>query len=135
VLEIVVLIGVGLVPNGSADSVATVLVAFTSSVQVSSFRTLVDTAYSTTMTTGNLRMATYSAYHALVSHDRAAALRARRFFGVIGAFLVGAVVGGLLTKNSVMGIHAVWIPAGLLVLALALFVRDERIASREGAAV
>jgi len=129
VLEVVVLLGVGLLPRGSADSVATVLVAFTSSVQVSSFRTLVDTSYSTTITTGNLRTASHAAYHALVAHDQEAAHRARRFFAIITAFLLGAFGGALLTSDSVMGIHAVWAPACLLLLALALFVHDERAAS------
>lgn len=45
VLEILVLSCVGLLPSGTA---ATVLVAFTASLQVATFRKLVDTAYSTT---------------------------------------------------------------------------------------
>ncbi|MEV7130146.1 YoaK family protein [Streptomyces sp. NPDC093260] len=85
VLEILVLFCVGLLPGGTADTAATVLVAFSASLQVAMFRTLVDTAYSTAMTTGNLRTATQSAYLAFIQRDRDAARRARRFSAVIGA--------------------------------------------------
>ncbi|WP_422129584.1 YoaK family protein [Streptomyces misionensis] len=129
VLEILVLFCVGLLPGGTADTAATVLVAFSASLQVAMFRTLVDTAYSTAMTTGNLRTATQSAYLAFVEHDRAAARRARRFSAVIGGFLAGAVAGGVLTHWE--GVRAVWALAGLLALGLVLFVHDERAATRD----
>ncbi|ATL70507.1 YoaK family protein [Nocardia terpenica] len=123
VLEILVLIGVALAPN-DAETVVTVLVAFVASVQVTTFRTLVDTPYSTTMTTGNLRIATQNAYAAVISGDGEAARRARRFLAVVLAFLVGACLGGVLTVH--LHAYAALIPAALLVAALALFVHDER---------
>ncbi|GAB1331958.1 hypothetical protein ACE1SV_62970 [Streptomyces sennicomposti] len=129
VLEILVLFCVGLLPGGTADTAATVLVAFSASLQVAMFRTLVDTAYSTAMTTGNLRTATQSAYLAFVERDRGAARRARRFSAVIGGFLAGAVAGGVLTRWE--GVRAVWALAGLLALGLVLFVHDERAATRD----
>ncbi|MEU3275650.1 YoaK family protein [Streptomyces antibioticus] len=127
VLEAGVLVVVGTLPD-SADVVATVLVSFTASLQVSAFRKLVDTAYFTTMITGNLRTTAQSACLAVVDRDPEAGRRARRFAAVIGGFLVGAITGGLLTFAS--GIHAAWAAAGFLVLGLALLVRDERIAAR-----
>ncbi|MGW4566570.1 YoaK family protein [Streptomyces sp. NPDC004561] len=128
ILEIVVLAGVGLMPAGSADVAATILVAFTASMQVTTFRQLVDTPYSTTMTTGNLRTATESAYLALADRDREQSRRAGRFGVIVAAFLVGAVAGGVL--SDAVGIRAVWGPALVLVLSLALFIHDERIAAR-----
>ncbi|WP_218161917.1 YoaK family protein [Streptomyces monashensis] len=128
VLEILVLFCVGLLPSGTADTAATVLVAFTASLQVATFRKLVDTAYSTAMTTGNLRTATQSAYRAVIERDRDAARRAARFSAVIGGFLAGACAGGLLTRWQ--GVHSVWALAGILALGLALFVHDERAAAR-----
>lgn len=125
VLEIVVLIAVALLP-GDAPTVTTLLVAFVSSVQVTTFRTLVDTSYSTTMTTGNLRTATQNAYAAVISRDREAARRAWRFGAIVLAFLVGACAGAVLTMQ--LHTYAVLIPAALLVAALALFVHDERAA-------
>ncbi len=76
VVQIVVLAWVGLLPGGSADSAATILVTFTASVQVATFRTLVDTPFSAAMTTGNLRTATQNAYLALADHDWAEPRRA-----------------------------------------------------------
>ncbi|MER6076430.1 YoaK family protein [Streptomyces sp. NPDC001817] len=128
VLEILVLFCVGLLPSGTADTAATVLVAFTASLQVATFRKLVDTPYSTVMTTGNLRTATQNAYLAVIERDRGATLRARRFSVVIGAFLAGAIAGGLLTHWE--GARAVWALAILLALGLVLFVHDERTAAR-----
>jgi uncharacterized membrane protein YoaK (UPF0700 family) len=131
VLEIVMLAGVGLVPTGTPDMLVTVVIAFTASVQVSTFRKLVDTAYNTTMTTGNLRTAIQSAYQAVVDRDRDAARRARQFAAVIAAFLAGAFGGGLLTATE--GVHTLWALVGLLTLGLALFVYDERAATRSSA--
>ncbi|WP_216896304.1 YoaK family protein [Nocardia alni] len=125
VLEILVLIGVALLPR-EAQTVVTVLVAFASSVQVTSFRTLVDTPYSTTISTGNLRTAAQNAFAAVVARDREAARRAGRFWGIVLAFLVGACGGAVLTMH--LHAYAVLVPAVLLIGALALFVHDERTA-------
>ncbi|MFE9428720.1 YoaK family protein [Kitasatospora sp. NPDC006697] len=128
VLEIVVLAGVALLPTGTADMFVIVVIAFTASVQVSTFRKLVDTAYNTTMTTGNLRTAVQSVYTAVVHRDREAARRARQFATVIAAFLAGAFGSGLLTATG--AVHTLWALVALLAMALALFVYDERAAAR-----
>jgi uncharacterized membrane protein YoaK (UPF0700 family) len=127
-LEIAVLVGVGFIPHGTLSSLVTILIAFTASVQVSTFRTLVDTPYTTTMTTGNLRTAALNFYAALVDHDTAAARRARQFGTIILAFIFGAFGGAILTGAE--GTHAVWIGAIVLLLCLVLFVHDERMAAR-----
>ncbi|MDT0462975.1 YoaK family protein [Streptomyces gibsoniae] len=124
VLEVVVLAGVGLLPGGTPDLLVTALIVFTSSVQFSAFRTLVDTAASTTMTTANLRTAAQNAYLALVDHDREAARRARHFLVVIGVFLTGALAGAWLT--ALLGTRAIWIAAALVAVCLFRNLRDER---------
>ena len=128
VLEIVVLLLVGFVPHNTLNSLVIILVAFTASVQVSTFRTLVDTPYATTMTTGNLRTAAQSAHRALADHDAEAARRTRQFGTIILAFILGALGGARLTATE--GTHAVWVGAALLLLCLVLFVHDERVAAR-----
>ncbi|MFG2944291.1 YoaK family protein [Streptomyces adustus] len=132
VLEIVVLAGVALLPAGAPDALVVVLISFTASVQITAFRKLVDTAYNSTMTTGNLRTATQSAYEALVNGDREAARRAAQFTAVILAFLAGALGGAALTVA--VGVRAVWAAAAVLTCGLALFVHDERMARRRTAA-
>jgi uncharacterized membrane protein YoaK (UPF0700 family) len=43
---------------------------------------------------------------------------------VIGAFAAGAIAGAFTTH--VWGLHAIWVPAGLLAVTLVLFIFDER---------
>lgn len=57
ILEIIVLFIIGFIPNTVPNSIVTVAVSFVASIQVSSFRKLVDSPYTTTMSTGNLRSA------------------------------------------------------------------------------
>ncbi|MFF8866107.1 YoaK family protein [Streptomyces sp. NPDC015139] len=128
VLECVVLAVVGLIPASAPDALVTVLIAFMASVQMSTFRTLVDTVYNSTMTTGNLRSAMQNAYEAVVGRSADARRRARHFAAVVLAFLAGAFGGGWLTFQ--WGVHAVWAACVVLAAGLALFVHDERMARR-----
>ena len=123
VLEIVVLGVVGLLPGGVPASVSVVLIAFTASVQVTTFRTLIDWPYNTAMVTGNLRTAAQAAYQAIADHDPEATRKARSFAIIISGFTAGALVGGWFTLR--VGRHAIWISAGVLIAALCLFVLDE----------
>ncbi|MFD9097008.1 YoaK family protein [Streptomyces collinus] len=129
VLELLVLALVGLVPADAQDAFVTVPIAFMASVQMSTFRTLVDTAYNSTMTTGNLRAAMQNLYQAVVDGDEDARRRSRQFTSVVVAFTVGACGGGWLTL--VWGERAVWAACAVLAAGLALFVHDERTARRQ----
>ncbi|WP_251096517.1 YoaK family protein [Streptomyces sp. Caat 7-52] len=129
-LEIVVLAVVGLIPAGAPDALVTVLVAFMAAVQMSTFRTLVDAVYNSTMTTGNLRSAMQNAHQAMVAKDREARRRSWQFACVVLAFLAGAFGSGWLTL--VWGVHAVWAACAVLAAGLGLFVHDERIARSTG---
>jgi uncharacterized membrane protein YoaK (UPF0700 family) len=124
VLEIIVLTVVGFLPHAVPDSVVVVMIAFTASVQVSTFRTLITWTYNTAMVTGNLRTAAQAVYVAVADRDADAARKARSFAVVIVSFVVGAFTGGWLTLH--LGEHAIWIAAGVLTGALGLFVVDER---------
>jgi uncharacterized membrane protein YoaK (UPF0700 family) len=46
------------------------------------------------------------------------------YAGLIGAFAAGAIAGAFTTRA--WGLHAIWVPAGLLGVTLVLFVIDER---------
>jgi uncharacterized membrane protein YoaK (UPF0700 family) len=123
ILEIVVLAVVGVLPRDVPDSVLVVMIAFTASVQVTTFRTLIIWPYNTAMVTGNLRTAAQAAYAAVADRDPEAVRKARSFVVIIGSFVVGAFSGGWLTLH--VGRHAIWISAGVLVAALGLFLIDE----------
>jgi uncharacterized membrane protein YoaK (UPF0700 family) len=46
------------------------------------------------------------------------------YAGLIGAFAAGAIAGAFTTRA--WGLHAIWVPAGMLGVTLVLFVIDER---------
>ena len=121
--EIAVMIIIGFIPTSVSNILTTVVVSFVASLQVSSFRRLVDAPYSTTMTTGNLRSATVAAFLALTKKDRRAGMRSMRYFAIIFSFMTGAVVGGLLTAH--LGITAIWFAGIILLSAVVLFRIDE----------
>lgn len=122
-LEIVVLVIVGFLPRGVPDSLIVIMIAFTASVQVTTFRTLIIWPYNTAMVTGNLRTAAQAAYAAVADRDPDAVRKTRSFSIIIISFVIGAFAGGWLTLH--VGRHAIWISAGVLVAALCLFVVDE----------
>lgn len=79
IIEAVVLFIVGFIPTTTPHIFVTTTIAFVSSVQISSFRRLVDSPYSTTMCTGNLRTASQAAYIAIIKRDKSAFARSFRY--------------------------------------------------------
>jgi uncharacterized membrane protein YoaK (UPF0700 family) len=124
ILETVVLFIVGFIPYTSPSIIVTVVVSFVSSVQISSFRKLVGSTYSTTMVTGNLRSATQEAYIAFAKKDNESARRTIRYSTINLSFLAGAILGGLLT--SFIGVKAVWIPVIVLMCSIILFNSERK---------
>ena len=60
IIEALILFIVGLIPETAPNSLVTSIIAFISAMQMSAFKTLVDSPYSTTICTGNLRTASES---------------------------------------------------------------------------
>lgn len=131
ILEIIVLFIVGLIPDNIPNIVVTVTISFVASVQVSSFRKLVDSPYSTTMCTGNLRSASQAAYIAFTRKDHKAAIQAIRFLMIIFSFLLGGFLGGLITL--IIGVKAIWVPAIILAFTVILFSICEVISKEQSA--
>ncbi len=127
-LEILILFIVGFIPINIPDIFVTVAISFVSSLQISSFRKLVDSPYSTTMSTGNLRSASYAAYIAFTEKDAKAAIRSIRYLAIIFSFLFGAFLGGLLTLS--IGVKSIWAAAVVLIFCIVLFDIDEHRAKR-----
>ena len=121
-LECIVLIVVGLVPDSMPNIVVTVCIAFVSSLQISTFNKLDKWAYNSTMTTGNLRTATQAAYLAVKENNHEAKRQFKEFFVIILSFLFGALSGTFST--TYIGNTSIWIAAGILVIALFLYHRD-----------
>lgn len=95
-LEIAILALVALLPTGEWDTAANVLVSFVCAVQVQSFRKIRGNPCATTMCTGNLRSGTAALSRWLRERDRGDLETVRCYFTVIGCFIAGAALGGLL---------------------------------------
>lgn len=124
ILEIIILFIIGFIPNTVPNDIVNVTVSFVSSLQICTFRKLVDSPYSTTMCTGNLRSGSYAAYVAFTEKDRKAAIRALRYFTIIFSFVFGALLGGFLTLA--FGVKAIWFASLILIFSVITFNIDER---------
>lgn len=127
VVEFVLLLAVGFVPSSErlsyGDELSTVVIAYAAAIQIAVFKTLVDVAYSTTMTTGNLKSMSMALYDWVCGHDPVARPHAVNLAAIIGSFLTGAVICAV--SSPTLGVHTVWLALPLLALALALFSYDE----------
>lgn len=123
-VEILVLVGVALLPLGRMDVLANVLVSFVCALQVQSFRKVDGNSMATTMCTGNLRSGTELFCRYWRTGERPLLRRAGEYYGIILAFVVGAAVGALLSMGG--NGHVVLAPAALLAVAFLLMFREEK---------
>lgn len=123
VIEILVIVLVGFVPLSWPNAVVTISISFVAALQVTTFRVLVDQAFSTTMTTGNLRSFSQAVFRRVTVGDKSAGVRALNFGSVITGFLGGAILGAVTVR--ILDAGAAWVASGMLVVALALFMFDE----------
>jgi Predicted membrane protein len=119
-IELISIVIVGFIPGNVSNIPVSIIISFTSSLQVSSFRKLVDSPYNTTMSTGNLRSATQAAYNAITKKDHQSAIRSIRYYLIIISFISGALIGGVLT--DCIGLHAIWVAGLLLAGGLVLYL-------------
>ncbi len=99
-LEFGVLWTIAFIPSGGYDDMINVAVSFVCSMQVESFRTFHESStYATTMCTGNLRSATEQLFRYNVSRDKQAIRKSFEYYGIILFFILGAVVGTLITRR------------------------------------
>lgn len=118
-IECLVLFAVGFIPT-KANIVANVLVSFVCALQVESFRKVHGYVYATTMCTGNLRSGTESLYRFIENKDKNYLKKSLHYFGIIVFFVIGAVLGTLITNK--VGIKAVLVcTVALLVVFILMF--------------
>ncbi|HOP74450.1 MAG TPA: YoaK family protein [Bacillota bacterium] len=118
IFESIILFIIGFIPQTAPDIIVTVIISFVASIQVCSFSKLVDSPYSTTMSTGNLRSATQAAYQGIFQKDHLAAIRSIRYFTIIISFISGGFIGGLIT--FMFGIKSIFFTVFLLVFCVLL---------------
>jgi uncharacterized membrane protein YoaK (UPF0700 family) len=116
-LEAVFLFAAAWLPQSFPDLWLVLGIAFTAALQQSSFPKVRDYAYTSVMTTGNLRQMADGAMQAFYSADRGPGLRRARTFGLVCAcFLIGAAIGARCTMQ--LGNRALLVPAAVLGLTL-----------------
>lgn len=123
IIEVTVLFIIGFIPNTMPHAFATLPISFVSSVQIASFSKLVDSPYSTTMCTGNLRTASQAAYKAFIKKDSNSALKTKRYMTIIFSFIIGACFSGFLTL--LFGVKSIWFASLILIISLLLFRIDD----------
>lgn len=122
ILECFVLIIVGFLPESVPNVAVTMCISFVTSLQISTFTKIDKWAYSSTMTTGNLRTAIQAACTAVKEHDEDAKRQFTGFSAILVFFTFGALLGTFSTIY--MGNCSIWIASGVLIVALILYHRD-----------
>jgi uncharacterized membrane protein YoaK (UPF0700 family) len=124
-IEIVALLGVALLPPAFPDLPIVLGIAFVAALQSSSFARVEGSAYSSVMTTGNLRRAAEALFAGLTPPGDGAALRQSRVFATVCAsFACGAALGAFCT--GWLANFAVLVPAVILLVALGLCLRRRK---------
>lgn len=123
-VEAIILFIVGLIPETVPHSSVTSIIAFISGMQISAFKTLVDSPYSTTICTGNLRSASEAFLKAIKYKDKLNRARGIRYSIVIIFFALGAALGGILTEE--IGVKSIFAASFLLLAALVIFYLDNK---------
>lgn len=115
---------VSCLPCGTLDPLANIIISFTSALQVESFRKFQGCGCVTTMCTGNLRSGTEHLFHWFFRREGTSLEKVRVYYGLIGAFIAGAVLSGLLTPLfTVRTILAALVP---LLSAFLIMLRGEK---------
>lgn len=120
-LEIITLSVVGFLPY-QYNMIATMLVSFSCSMQVQTFRKLNGYAYASTMCIGNLRSGTEALSVYIRNHEKEQLRKFLYYFGIIFLFAVGAGLGGILSIQ--FGIHTIWIADVFLFVVFFLMMRE-----------
>lgn len=123
-LEALILVFVGVCLSKEHNNIANVLVSLVCAMQVEGFRKLHGSPYATTMCTGNLRSATEKLFWFGINREALDGLKTVEYYGVIGFFVVGVMLGGFITPLLME--QAVLVAAGILALVFAiLFIEEE----------
>lgn len=113
IFETVFLFLVGFLPASFPNFIVVMIIAFISSVQMTSFKKLEGMSYVTNMCTGNLRQATEYLSVFLSDRDKESVKKSSRYFFVILSFIFGAFLGAFLT--GIFYEKSIWICSVMLI--------------------
>lgn len=124
-LEAALLCLVAFLPLGAMDMAANTAIAFICAMQVECFRKIRGNALATTMCTGNLRSGTELLFKGVQEQNSALVRRGLNYYLVILFFILGAILGGLLT-TVLAGRTVLVFSAILLLVFLLMFLRPDQ---------
>ncbi|MDO5303362.1 MAG: YoaK family protein [Clostridia bacterium] len=120
-LEIALLAIIALIPLGHLDHLVNIVVSFVCSIQVQTFRKVHGNPFATTMCTGNLRSGTEALLNYIRTGNGEAAHKSLCAYGLIGFFVLGAIVGALLSGH----IPVLVIPLVIVIYAVVFLMMTE----------
>jgi uncharacterized membrane protein YoaK (UPF0700 family) len=123
-IQAAVLAGIGFLPAVLPNSLVVVPISFLGGIQIVLFRSIGNLDYMPLATTDNLRRVVEAGYDFFVEKDSGSRRPFTVYAAVIGTFAAGAIAGAFTTRA--WGLHAIWVPAGVLAVTLILFVIDHR---------
>ncbi len=119
IVEMLILAVVAFIPP-SANILANSLTSLACGMQVESFRTVRGNAIATTMCIGNLRSGTYNLDKYLETGDKVFAKKSLLYFGIIAAFVIGAVLESIVIKY--FGLQSILFSVVLLIASCMIMI-------------
>lgn len=121
IIEAIALVTVGFLPY-SLNLLANSLTSFACGIQVESFRKIHGNGIATTMCIGNLRSATQNICDFWNTKDRSSFRKGLLYYGIIGVFVIGAVIGNELV--NLINTRAIWFSSIILMCAFFFLLVD-----------
>lgn len=123
-LEAVILLVVSTL-SGNFNLLANSLTSLACGIQVEAFRKIHGRGIATTMCIGNLRSATQNMCDYIKGRNRKNLHNGLLYFGIIGCFVLGAVLGNIFIRY--LGLYAILVSATLLFISfLIMFIDREK---------
>lgn len=122
ILEIIILLILSIIPIELPDTFVNIIISFIASVQVSTFRKLLDYPYCSTMCTGNLRSASDALFTYFKTKDKTQLRKLSAYILIIIFFIIGAILSAFFTINY--GVKSLIICVILLFISLGLLHFD-----------
>ncbi len=121
--EMIFLFICAFINSGNGDTVVNVIISFVCALQVESFRMIDGNTIATTMCTGNLRSGTEQLFLGIKNNDKASVKKGLVYYSIIAAFVIGAVMGAVVTK--LLDVKSVLVAFLLLLISFILMFKQK----------
>ncbi len=123
VIEMIVMLLIGFMPTTFPSLPINVAVSLVTAMQMNSFRRVLNLPYATTVATGNLRAMMENVAKVIFDHDRKALTHVLHYGSIIAMFVLGAILGFLVSKDLQNAAIFLTLP---IFLALLIIIRDHK---------